>query len=184
MAMGSEPLIDKHRIPRKILDEAFQKNPEEEPVLMDFACIEALLGLPEFRVIAQVLGPKQLELHLERKENAIVCPRCQTSCSRVKESRPRCIYGVLHVPLAGIGPGRRVRPLAGVRSGLSASTPRCDRSSLGVVRAKNSLVAMASASAPCFAGPLKGAVAAAPESSAEPLASMNTQGARDIATTR
>jgi len=89
--MGSEPLIDKHRIPRKILDEAFQKNPEEEPVLMDFACIEALLGLPEFRVIAQVLGPKQLELHLERKENAIVCPRCQTSCSRVKESRPRCI---------------------------------------------------------------------------------------------
>src|SRR3989475_2365763 len=91
MAMGSEPLIDKHRIPRKTLDEAFQKNPEEEPVLMDFACIEALLGLPEFRVIAQVLGPKQLELQLERKENAIVCPRCQTSCSRVKESRPRCI---------------------------------------------------------------------------------------------
>jgi transposase len=33
----------------------------------------------------------QLEVHLERKENAIVCPRCQTCCSRVKESRPRCI---------------------------------------------------------------------------------------------
>jgi len=60
-------------------------------VLRDFTCIEALLGLPEFRVIAQVLGPKQLELHLERKENAIVCPRCQTCCSRVKESRPRCL---------------------------------------------------------------------------------------------
>jgi hypothetical protein len=25
--MGSEPLIDQHRIPRKILDESFQKNP-------------------------------------------------------------------------------------------------------------------------------------------------------------
>jgi transposase len=58
---------------------------------MDFNCIEVLLGLPEFRVIAQELGLKQLELHLERKENAIVCPRCRTSCSRVKESRPRCI---------------------------------------------------------------------------------------------
>ena len=58
---------------------------------MDFHCIEALLALPEFRVIAQVLGPKQLEVHLERQENAIVCPRCQTCCSRVKESRPRCI---------------------------------------------------------------------------------------------
>jgi len=59
---------------------------------MDFHCIEALLNLPEFRVTAQVLGPKQLELHLERRENAMVCPRCQTSCSRVKESRPRYIH--------------------------------------------------------------------------------------------
>ena len=58
---------------------------------MDFHCIEALLDLPEVRVIAQVLGPKQLELHLERRENTIVCPRCQTCCSRVKESRPRCL---------------------------------------------------------------------------------------------
>jgi transposase len=58
---------------------------------MDFNCIEALLNLPEFRVIDQVLGPTQLELHLERRENAIVCPRCQTSCSRVKESRRRYI---------------------------------------------------------------------------------------------
>jgi transposase len=61
---------------------------------MDFHGIEVLLGLPEFRVIAQVLGPKQLELPLERQENAIVCPRCQTSCSRVKESRPRCLRDV------------------------------------------------------------------------------------------
>ena len=58
---------------------------------MDFNCIEALLNLPEFRVTAQVLGPKQLDLHLERRATCIVCPRCQTVCSRIKESRPRCI---------------------------------------------------------------------------------------------
>ncbi len=58
---------------------------------MDFNCIEALLNLPEFRVTAQVLGPKQLDLHLERRATCIVCPRCQTVCSRIKERRPRCI---------------------------------------------------------------------------------------------
>src|SRR5437870_10650168 len=58
---------------------------------MDFNGIEALLNLPEFRVTAQVLGPKQLDLHLERRATCIVCPRCQTVCSRIKESRPRCI---------------------------------------------------------------------------------------------
>src|SRR2546428_7410688 len=58
---------------------------------MDFHCIEALLGLPEFCVIGQVLGPQQLALHLERRDTSIVCPRCQTCCSQVKESRPRCI---------------------------------------------------------------------------------------------
>ena len=60
-------------------------------MLRDFHGIETLLGLPEFRVIAQVLGPKQRDLHLERRDTHIVCPRCQTCCSRVKESRPRCI---------------------------------------------------------------------------------------------
>jgi transposase len=60
-------------------------------MLMDFNGIETLLGLPEFRVIAQVLGPQQLDLHLERRDTHIMCPRCQTCCSRVKESRPRCI---------------------------------------------------------------------------------------------
>jgi transposase len=54
-------------------------------------CLEALLDLPECRVIDQVLGPTQLALHLERRENAIVCPRCQTCCSGVKESRLRCL---------------------------------------------------------------------------------------------
>src|SRR3989441_9279607 len=58
---------------------------------MDFSCIEALLGLPEFRVIHQVIGPQLLDVHLERRDTALVCPRCQMCCSRVKESRPRCI---------------------------------------------------------------------------------------------
>ena len=31
---------------------------------MDFHCIEGLLALPEFRVIRQVMNPKQLEFHL------------------------------------------------------------------------------------------------------------------------
>ena len=58
---------------------------------MDFQCIEVLLGLPEVRVIHQVVGPQQLELHLERRDTHIVCPQCGTGCSRVKESRPRCL---------------------------------------------------------------------------------------------
>jgi transposase len=70
-------------------------------VLMDFHCIETLLGLPEFRVIGQVLGPRQLDLPLERRDTAIVCPRCQTSCSRVQESRPRCLRDlpILELPV-------------------------------------------------------------------------------------
>jgi hypothetical protein len=35
---------------------------------MDFNCIEGLLALPEFRVIRQVMNPKQLEFHLERRD--------------------------------------------------------------------------------------------------------------------
>jgi transposase len=58
---------------------------------MDFQGIEALLGLPEFRVIAQVCGPQQLDLHLQRRDDHLVCPRCQAYCSHVKESRPRCL---------------------------------------------------------------------------------------------
>src|SRR3989454_6860344 len=68
---------------------------------MDFHCIEALLGLPAFCVIGQVLGPQQLALHLERRDTSIVCPRCQTCCSQVKESRPRCIRDlpILELPV-------------------------------------------------------------------------------------
>jgi transposase len=58
---------------------------------MDFHGIETWRGLPEFRIIGQVLGPRQLDLPLERRDTPIVCPRCQTSCYRVKESRPRCL---------------------------------------------------------------------------------------------
>src|SRR6266446_2756842 len=58
---------------------------------MDFNCIEGLLALPEFRVIRQVMNPKQLEFHLERRDTFIVCPRCQRCCSRVQDSRPRCL---------------------------------------------------------------------------------------------
>jgi transposase len=58
---------------------------------VDVDCIEALLSLPEFRVIHQVISPKQLEFHLECRDAFIVCPRCQTCCSRVQERRPRCI---------------------------------------------------------------------------------------------
>jgi transposase len=56
------------------------------PVLID-----ALLGLPEFYVVNQVICPKWLEVHLERRDTAIVCPHCQTCCSRVLESQPRYI---------------------------------------------------------------------------------------------
>jgi transposase len=58
---------------------------------MDVYGIEALLGLPEFRVIDQVIRPKRLDVHLQRRETSLMCPRCQTSCSHVQESRPRCL---------------------------------------------------------------------------------------------
>ena len=63
---------------------------------MDFYCIEALLDLPEFQVINQVIRPQQLDIHLERRERTIVCPRCATCCSRVKESRTR---GIRDLPM-------------------------------------------------------------------------------------
>ena len=60
-------------------------------MLMDFHCSETWLGLPACRVIGQVLGPRQFDLPLERRDHHIVCPQCGTCCSRVQESRPRCI---------------------------------------------------------------------------------------------
>jgi transposase len=58
---------------------------------MDFACIETWLALPEFRVTGQVMRPHNLELHLERRDTSLVCPRCQGSCARIKEGRQRCL---------------------------------------------------------------------------------------------
>ncbi|HEX2241784.1 MAG TPA: ISL3 family transposase [Gammaproteobacteria bacterium] len=58
---------------------------------MDFHCIEMLLNLPEFRVINQVIRPRELQLSLERRDSYLVCPHCQGCCSRIKESRERCI---------------------------------------------------------------------------------------------
>jgi hypothetical protein len=58
---------------------------------MDVYGIEALLGLPELHMIDQVIRPKRLDLPLERRETSLVCPRCQTCCSRGKERRSRCL---------------------------------------------------------------------------------------------
>ncbi len=58
---------------------------------MDFECIEAWLELPEFRVTNQVIRSHELELHLERRDTYLVCPRCQGCCERIKDGRARCI---------------------------------------------------------------------------------------------
>lgn len=58
---------------------------------MSYECIEEVLALPEFRIINQVMRPERLDLHLQRRNPVIVCPRCHASCSRVQESRPRCV---------------------------------------------------------------------------------------------
>jgi transposase len=63
----------------------------EGTLLMDFDCIEMVLNLPEFRLLNLTFGDHQLDLHLQRKERFIVCPRCQSVCERIKESRTRCI---------------------------------------------------------------------------------------------
>ena len=71
---------------------------------MDFQCIEALLELPEFRATGQIIRPHGLELHLERRNTYLVCPRCQGYCSRIKEGRDRCIRDLpildrpVHIP--------------------------------------------------------------------------------------
>ena len=53
---------------------------------MDFNCIEALLGLPEFRVIDQVLGPQQLALHLERRDTASCVPGARHAAPRSRRA--------------------------------------------------------------------------------------------------
>lgn len=58
---------------------------------MDFQFIETLFELPEFRVMSHLLKPNALHLQLERRESALVCPRCHGCCWRIKESRDRCV---------------------------------------------------------------------------------------------
>jgi transposase len=65
-------------------------------VRMDFHCSETWLDLPAFRVISQVLGPHPLDWPLERRDDHLVCPRCQTCCSRGTERRPR---GIRDLPI-------------------------------------------------------------------------------------
>jgi hypothetical protein len=47
-------------------------NPDGGIRRMDVYAIEALLGLPEFRVVNQVIRPTRLDLHLERRDTSIV----------------------------------------------------------------------------------------------------------------
>jgi transposase len=77
------------------------RHPEGGALLIDVYGIEALLGLPAFHVIDQVIHPKRLDGHLERRETSIVCPRCQTCCSKVKDSRSRCLcdFPILERPV-------------------------------------------------------------------------------------
>jgi transposase len=159
--------------------ELFQK---EESVLTDFHCIEAQLDLPEFRVIDQVLGPKQLELHLERRATTIICPRCHRSCSQVRESRLQSIRDlpILERPVMLWLPIRHFacrgcphRPWEksetfGTRTKWTERLyKQVQTEFLWVVHATNWPVAMVCLSVPCFARRLKRAVAAVPESSAE-----------------
>ena len=58
---------------------------------MDYDGIEELLALPEFRVMSQVITPARVDFHLERREDTLICPYCQTSCWRIKESRSRSL---------------------------------------------------------------------------------------------
>ncbi len=58
---------------------------------MDYQCIEELLDLPEFRVKSQLILLAQVIFHLERRASTLICPHCQTSCHRIKESRSRTL---------------------------------------------------------------------------------------------
>ena len=61
---------------------------------MDCECIDAWLDLPAFRVTNQVIRPHELARHLERRDTALVCPRCQGGCARIQDGRARCIRDV------------------------------------------------------------------------------------------
>ena len=58
---------------------------------MDVPGIDAWLDLPAFRVTDHVIWSHELELHLERRDTSLVCPRCQGCCERIQDGRDRCI---------------------------------------------------------------------------------------------
>ena len=146
---------------------------------MDFKCIEAWLALPEFRVTGQVMRPHDLELHLERRDTYLVCPRCQGSCARIKEGRQRCIRDlpILDRPVTlRLHLGRLKCSDCHHRPWEQSETfgervkwterlyHQGVRNTFTVARAMSWRVAMASRRARCFAGRLKRAMADGPAS--------------------
>ena len=55
---------------------------------MDSHFIETVLNLPEFRVFNFELGDFGLYLHLQRREPAIVCPRCHRFANARRKAAP------------------------------------------------------------------------------------------------
>src|SRR5712691_9357778 len=96
----------------------------EEPLLMDFHGIEALLGLPEFCVINQVIRPDRLDVHLARRDPSIVCPRCHhrpwetSETFRAHTKWTERLYHQVRAEFLGGCPGKKLAR----RYGLSART--------------------------------------------------------------
>src|SRR5882762_12015713 len=82
--------IDPRWIPRKMLEKT--RYPAGGTRRMAFECIDAGLDLPEFRGTPQVLRPHELARHLERRDTALVCPRCPGCCARIQEGRAQCLH--------------------------------------------------------------------------------------------
>jgi len=55
---------------------------------MDFTSIEALLDLPELRIVDQRLMPHEIFIELESREQTCLCPRCAQPCLPTGE-KPR-----------------------------------------------------------------------------------------------
>jgi hypothetical protein len=146
---------------------------------MDVYSIEAWLGLPEFRVVDQVIAqsgwscisndgrPRSCVPDARRAAPASgragrgACATCPSSSAR---SYCGCICDALSAKSAAIDPGKRARPSVHECNGPNASITRSEPSSLVGVRAASWPGAMASLHAPCFAGPLSGVGAAVRDS--------------------
>jgi hypothetical protein len=76
---------------------------------MEVSGIAAVLGLPAWHVIDQVIRPQRLEVPLARRETSLVCPCCQPCCSRGKERRSRGLrdFPILERPVMRWVPLRR-----------------------------------------------------------------------------